>query len=259
MSLQALILDVDGTLAETADVKRAAFNQAFAEFGLDWVWGRAAFGQIIANALPGAEVEFFAMLRYPSRFAELESEGVLERLPARQQRIYLDLLEAGAASLRPGIARLMGEFAESRLKLAVVSAGPREEFETLLFNRFGLEMLDRLDCAIGAADLPAASAIAAYRECMHRLGVPSAGIVAIDDSGPGVAAAAGLGMSVIATPGYYSRNQNFAGARAVLSDLGHPAAPFAVLAGSAPGSGYVSLAALERWHGVAQTPSVSAA
>ena len=41
MALKALILDVDGTIAETADVKRAAFNQAFAEIGLDWVWGRA--------------------------------------------------------------------------------------------------------------------------------------------------------------------------------------------------------------------------
>lgn len=32
--LQALIFDVDGTLAETEEAHRAAFNQAFAAFGL---------------------------------------------------------------------------------------------------------------------------------------------------------------------------------------------------------------------------------
>ena len=36
-SLQAVIFDVDGTLAETErEGHRIAFNQAFAEFDLDW-------------------------------------------------------------------------------------------------------------------------------------------------------------------------------------------------------------------------------
>jgi phosphoglycolate phosphatase-like HAD superfamily hydrolase len=37
--LQALIFDVDGTLAETErDGHRVAFNRAFAKAGLDWHW-----------------------------------------------------------------------------------------------------------------------------------------------------------------------------------------------------------------------------
>ena len=39
MSLDALIFDVDGTLADTErDGHRLAFNAAFIEFKLDWVW-----------------------------------------------------------------------------------------------------------------------------------------------------------------------------------------------------------------------------
>ena len=33
---RALILDVDGTLAETEEAHRQAFNDAFAQRGLDW-------------------------------------------------------------------------------------------------------------------------------------------------------------------------------------------------------------------------------
>ena len=36
--LQELICDVEGTLADTESAHLAAFNQAFAEFGLDWHW-----------------------------------------------------------------------------------------------------------------------------------------------------------------------------------------------------------------------------
>ena len=40
MSIEALIFDVDGTLADTEEAHRTAFNLAFERFRLGWVWGR---------------------------------------------------------------------------------------------------------------------------------------------------------------------------------------------------------------------------
>ena len=49
MTLEALIFDVDGTLADTErDGHRVAFNQAFAEAGLDWHWGVGLYGELLA-------------------------------------------------------------------------------------------------------------------------------------------------------------------------------------------------------------------
>jgi len=48
MTLKALIFDVDGTLAETEEVHRKAFNKAFAEEGLDWEWSRERYGELLA-------------------------------------------------------------------------------------------------------------------------------------------------------------------------------------------------------------------
>ncbi len=36
MPVQALIFDVDGTLAETEELHRFAFNRAFADAGISW-------------------------------------------------------------------------------------------------------------------------------------------------------------------------------------------------------------------------------
>ena len=48
-TIKALIFDVDGTLAETErDGHRPAFNAAFADFGLDWHWDEALYGELLA-------------------------------------------------------------------------------------------------------------------------------------------------------------------------------------------------------------------
>jgi len=253
MTLKALILDVDGTLAETADVKRAAFNQAFAEIGIDWVWSRAVYAQVQANARPGSEAEFYVLMRQPDDFNRFERSGLLQRIVRRQQDIYFSLLEAGAAELRPGVARLMAETVQSSVKLALCTTGLRIEYETLLFNRFGLEMIDALDCSVSVEDLQGPSPVQAYRKCLGKLGFAPSECVVIDDSGQGVAAAASLGFKVIATPSQYNWRNKFSGAHLCLSDLGHPAAPFAVLDGPAPNCGVMSLPALRQWHaGISQ-------
>jgi beta-phosphoglucomutase-like phosphatase (HAD superfamily) len=46
--LRALIFDVDGTLAETEDLHRQAFNRAFAAVGLPWQWDPALYADLLA-------------------------------------------------------------------------------------------------------------------------------------------------------------------------------------------------------------------
>ena len=49
MSLQALIFDVDGTLANTEqDGHLRAFNEAFEVFGLDWYWDSDLYGDLLS-------------------------------------------------------------------------------------------------------------------------------------------------------------------------------------------------------------------
>ena len=46
--LEALLWDVDGTLAETErDGHRVAFNLAFEAFGLPWRWDDARYGELL--------------------------------------------------------------------------------------------------------------------------------------------------------------------------------------------------------------------
>ena len=47
MAIKAIIFDVDGTLADTEDAHRVAFNRAFAENNLDWNWDVVLYGKLL--------------------------------------------------------------------------------------------------------------------------------------------------------------------------------------------------------------------
>lgn len=50
MSLEALLWDVDGTLAETEEAHRRAFNTVFRAAGLDWDWDPDLYRELLAVA-----------------------------------------------------------------------------------------------------------------------------------------------------------------------------------------------------------------
>ena len=54
MKLRALIFDVDGTLAETEEAHREAFNRTFAAHGIDWDWSREDYRWLL-NTTGGKE------------------------------------------------------------------------------------------------------------------------------------------------------------------------------------------------------------
>ena len=45
--LRALIFDVDGTLANTEDTHRVAFNEAFIQHGLNWYWSEVLYAKLL--------------------------------------------------------------------------------------------------------------------------------------------------------------------------------------------------------------------
>ena len=47
--LRALIFDVDGTLADTEEFHRRAFNAVFAAAGLVWWWNRSTYRDLLSS------------------------------------------------------------------------------------------------------------------------------------------------------------------------------------------------------------------
>jgi HAD superfamily hydrolase (TIGR01509 family) len=260
MELQALIFDVDGTLADTErDGHRPAFNAAFAEQGLSWHWDEALYGELLAITGGKERMRHFAARHDPAFLARPDADERIRALHAAKTRHYVSLLETGAIPLRPGVARLLGEARGAGLRLAIATTTSPENVSVLLRASLAADAESWFE-VIGAGDIVPAKKPAPdiYRWVLERLRLPAAACLAIEDSPNGLAAALGAGLATLITESEYTCGAAFAGALRVLTDLGEPDAPCRSLDGRDPEWGRVDLSALRRWHAEAASNAYAA-
>lgn len=259
MTLQAVIFDVDGTLAETEELHRAAFNAAFAAAGLDWVWERDQYHHLLAVEGGLARIRHYVEVSRPRDLANMEHAGAFETLHDAKTAQFLSMMEEGAA-LRPGVGRLLSDLRASGIRIAACTTSTRMAFEGLILNAFGFEALDWFSAVVTREDVEAPKPDPTpYRLVLDRLNLRPECALAIEDSARGVASARGAGLDVLATPGIYTRDEDFSAAIVTLSDLGDPHQPFDVLAGDPGPFSWVDPDALRFWHAQASVGRDAAA
>ncbi|MBL4808003.1 MAG: HAD-IA family hydrolase [Rhodobacteraceae bacterium] len=250
MGLQALIFDVDGTLAETAEIHRAAFNQAFDEFQIGWRWDRRTYSYLMNMTNDIEMLRGFDRMSARKVRHGVVSDEALRQIALRKMQVYLAMLADGTAYLRPGVSRLIDEARRDHITLGIVSTRPKIEFEMLVTNTLGFEALSLFDSVRTADDCRLA--VDAYQLVLADLGVTPRNSVAIDDAESGIRDASACGINTIATPGIYTSSGRFDGAGIVISDLGQPAQPYNIIMGNAEGRGYISAQYLRKIVGETQ-------
>jgi beta-phosphoglucomutase-like phosphatase (HAD superfamily) len=228
-NLEALIFDVDGTLADTEEAHRCAFNEAFQELGLPWNWSRPRYAHLLLTA--GGKERLAAHidsldLPAPGR---RELKGRIEAIHRAKTLNYTRMVLGGGVALRDGVARLIDDAARAHVRLGIATTTTFVNVEALLRTGLGSSAINRF-AVIGAAGDAARKKPAAdiYEYVLRQLGASPQRCVAIEDSANGLRAAKAAGLYTIVTPSYWTRTEDFSGADLVLPSLGsarHPLPP----------------------------------
>jgi HAD superfamily hydrolase (TIGR01509 family) len=213
--IDTLIFDVDGTLAETEEVHRLAFNRAFADFGLPWVWDAELYLDLL-KVTGGKE----RIANYVSRFrpAEPATPETIAALHRRKTEIYTQMVADGEIELRPGVADFLAQARERGLTLAIATTTTPANVEALLLATLGPDWRAVFP-VVAAGDMVSRKKPApdVYTLALRLLEKPVEKCVAIEDSRNGVQSALAAGLRVIAVRSAFS-DSDFAGASVKLDD-----------------------------------------
>lgn len=205
MTLEALIFGGIGTLAEVAELDRAAWNAAFRTHGVNWTWSWDTYAELMR---PGGDRQLAA--RYAAHLGQVVNADALDDT---HQKHFATML-AGGVPLRPGVARVMNWAARGGVKLALVSRSEIEPVRALLKATARERGGSSFDIAILREDV---DRLAPHPEAMvaaiTELGVGQGRAVAIVDTPATLEAARAAGLPVLAFPGRLAEQdpEDFAG------------------------------------------------
>jgi len=248
--LQALIFDVDGTLADTErDGHRVAFNQAFQDAGLDWNWSIELYGELLA-VTGGKERMAYYLEKFNTDFPTDDKTPLLiKELHQSKTAHYTELLSTGAIPLRPGVRRLIHEAREQEMRIAISTTTTPANVTALLEHALEKGSSDWFE-VIAAGDVVPAKKPAAdiYIWALDKLNLAPEDCLAFEDSENGIKASLGAGLKTIITINDYTKTHDFTGASLVLDQMGEPDSAFTTLSGNNHDASYINLDLLKKIH-----------
>lgn len=250
--LQALLFDVDGTLADTEkDGHRPAFNMAFEEAGLDWNWNAELYGKLLA-VTGGKERIRFYLERFNTDFVKPDNfDDFVKGLHAAKTKFYTQLMSEGKIPLRPGVEALINEAKDSGMRMAVVTTTTPQNVTALLDNTLGQGSESWFE-VIAAGDIVPAKKPAPdiYIWALEQMNLTPDQAIAFEDSRNGILSSVAADLKTIVTINDYTKDDDFSDAVLVLDQMGDKMNSFTVLSGDAHGKDFLDLELVKKIHAV---------
>jgi HAD superfamily hydrolase (TIGR01509 family) len=232
--LDALIFDVDGTLADTESVHLAAFNRAFEQEGLGWHWDIDTYTRLL-EVSGGKERMLHHWRSVNPDTTELEASALadtISRLHEVKTAFYEDAVNNGAVVLRPGVLALMSEARAAGLHLAIATTTSPVNIAALLRSAIGGDWRSHFLAIGDASSSPVKKPDPqVYLQVLADMKMPPERCMAFEDSANGLRAATAAGLKTVITPNSFTAHQDFSGALRVVPDLSE-----------------VNVARLREWH-----------
>ncbi len=238
MTLEAILFDVDGTLADTEGLgHRPAYNQAFDALGVPFRWDRDLYRTLLQQPGGRERIRHYLDVYAPELGPEADhvardSDEWIAKVHRLKSDYFRERVAAGHIPLRPGVARLIREARDAGIRMAIVSNASRRTLGPVLEFSLRPELRGAIEViASGEEVLQKKPHPMLYQLALDRLGLEARQCVAVEDSAMGLCAARAAGLAALVTVNDDTRDQDFADADLVVSSLGEPSDPVKVYRG----------------------------
>ena len=214
MPATALLFGSIGTILETSEMQRTAFNRAFQSVGLNWNWDESFYRSQLGRSGGRRRIESYAKLN-----GETVDSAEVHRLKTVH---FGEALATGDHEPRPGVIQILKHAREQGMKTGFVTSTSQENVDAV-FKALGNTLTRNDFDFVGTSDKVANSKPHPdiYLKALEELGVDAGNAVAIEDSKPSLTAANAAEIACIAFPSANTGDQDFRSA-AMVTEILHP-------------------------------------
>ena len=208
MRIKCLIFDFDGTLAETEEAHRNAFNKAFSSNNLNWHWDQHIYKKLLQVA-GGKERIAYYNESFLSNAKQISRKDI-EEIHFQKTKFYSQSVLQGFVQLRPGIKELLEKAKYNKKKLAIATSTSLGNV-TLLLRSCLNEKPEDIFSFISTGELVGKKKPSPdlYKLVLAEMNLTPEECLAFEDSRIGLLSAKRANITTVVTPSYYSTGDNF--------------------------------------------------
>jgi HAD superfamily hydrolase (TIGR01509 family) len=204
--MPALLLGSISTVADTSELQRQAFNQAFAAHGLDWRWDQDQYRAMLSGNGGRARIADYAQ----SLGQSVDAKAIHQT----KSRIFQENLAASGLEPRPGVVDAVKGARSKGWKVGLVTTTSADNVAALLGALSPQLSAGDFDVVVDASQVERPKPDkAAYVFALESMGEAPGDCVAIEDNVGGVQAAVAAGVRCVAFPNENTTTADFAAAR----------------------------------------------
>ncbi len=202
--LTTLLFGSIGTIVETSELQRRAFNQAFAEAELGWEWDTETYQELLKKSGGRQRIEDYATAQ--GRAVDATA------LHTRKTEIFDQMMREEALEPRPGVPEVVRAAKSEGIRLGFVTSTSRRNTDAVFAALNGkIEPADFDFIGDDTMVKHSKPAPDIYEVAKEALGIDPETCLAIEDTPVSLSAAQAAGIECIAFPGAYADIDGFNG------------------------------------------------
>ena len=210
--MKAILFGSIGTLIETSDLQREAFNQAFKEAGLDWYWDEEDYKKLLKKSGGTKRIEDFA----EQNNTEVDSKKIRER----KTEIYNSKIQTSLIEPREGVLEILEHAHLNKIKIGFVTSTTSNNIDSVFKTLNGkvtkedFEFIGNQNMVQKLKPYPDI-----YLEALRVLEIETTDCIAIEDSVESALSAHSAKINCIAFPGKFHKDDDFSFCNKIMNKL----------------------------------------
>ena len=202
---KAVLFGSIGTIIETSDLQRKAFNQAFKKNNLNWLWTKKIYKDLLNKSGGKDRISNYAFQKKISVDAEL--------LRNLKTKIFNEYLKKKKLKPRPGVKQLVKDCKKKGIKLALVTSTTNDNINSIFFclkkslNKKDFDFIGNSKIIKKPKPFPDI-----YKFALKKLKLKANQCIAIEDSQESLNSAIRANIKCLIFPGEFHTSKKFKGA-----------------------------------------------